>query len=57
MPFDNVLETFWWIFEILNHSKLNISISDDICISLVFLLSLHGALLMLEPWLIEINLL
>lgn len=54
MSSDNSLEPFWWIFNILEHSKLNISISNDVRISFIFLLSLDCSLLVLKSRLVEV---
>lgn len=52
-----MLEAFWWVFHVLYHGEFYVPISYDICIGLVFLLSLDGALFVLETWLVEIHLL
>ena len=57
MSANDGLEALGWFLQVLQHGELDIPISDDVGVGLVFLLPLNGSLLMLEPWLIEVNLL
>ena len=54
MTTDHSLKTFWRILYVLYHSELHISISNNIRVSLVFLITLNSALLMLEARLIKV---
>lgn len=56
MPFNYRLEPFRRILKILDHSELDITIPDNIRIGLIFLLTLFSTLLVLETWLIKIDL-
>ncbi len=53
---DNSFKSFGWVLQILNHRKLNVTISDNIRVSLVFLFSFNCALFMLETGFIKVNL-
>jgi len=56
MSLDNMFKSFRRIFDVLNHSKFNVTVSDDVGISLVFLFSFNGSLFMLKSRLIKVNL-
>lgn len=56
MSLNNMFESFWWIFNVLNHCKFNVTISDDVSISLILLFSFNSSLFMFESGLIEVNL-
>jgi hypothetical protein len=55
MASDDSLEAFWRILDVLGHGEFDIAISNYISIGLVLLFSFHCALLMLKPWLIEVD--
>lgn len=57
MTTDYIFETFWWVPHILNHSKFDITVPNDIRVRLVLLLTFRGSLLTLKTWLIEVHLL
>jgi len=57
MPSDNRLKSFGWILDILQHGVFYISVSDNVCISLILLLSLDTPLLMLEARFVEVYIL
>jgi hypothetical protein len=52
---DDVLESFGRIFDVFNHGKLNISISDNVCIGLIFLFTFRRALLMFEARFVKVD--
>lgn len=55
MSFNDVLESFWWVLNVLKHCELDISISDDICIGFVLLFSFNRSLLVLESRFIKVD--
>ena len=54
---DDSLEAFWRFLKVVDHGEFYIAISDNIGVGFVFLLSLNCSLLVLEAWLVEIDLL
>ena len=57
MPPDDRFETFWWILDVFKHCVLDVTISDNVGISLILLLALNTALLVLKAWLVEVDVL
>lgn len=57
MSSDNRFKSFGWIFDIFQHGILDVSVTNNIGIGLIFFLSLDAALFMLKSRLIEVDIL
>lgn len=51
-----MFKSFWWIFNILNHCEFDVTISNNVCISLIFLFTFNGSLFVFESRFIKVNL-
>jgi hypothetical protein len=56
MTADNSFKAFGRILNVFKHSKFDVTVSNNIGISLIFFLSFFSSLLIFEARLIEINL-
>lgn len=56
MSSDNSLESFGWIPHVIDHSKFNITVSDNVRVCFIFLLSFGCALFTFKARLIKVDL-
>lgn len=49
------LESLRRVLYVLQHSKFHVSVTNDVCVCLVLLLTLRSALLVLKTWLVKVN--
>lgn len=52
---DDGLKSLWRVFDVLQHGEFDVSVSDDVGVSLILLFSFLGSLLVLKARLIEVN--
>jgi hypothetical protein len=55
MTLNDVLKTFWWVPDLLDHCVLDIAQSDNVAVGLVFLFAFLGALLSVKSRFIEVD--
>ena len=54
---DNWLKSFGRVLYVFKHCIFDVTISHDVCVSFVLLLSLNCSLLVFESWFVEVNIL